>query len=352
MKHVKKLAAVASLVTLVLAAGVSTHAQGTKKFTIGVSNGFIGSEWRTQMLDGMKAVNAEYMKQGLTNELVIQSADVDVQGQIAQIRNLINAKVNGIIIDPNSPTALNPVIKEAQDAGIMVVVVDQEVTAQGAVNVAIDQEEWGRRGAQWIADTLKGKGSIVIMNGVAGHPANEGRVRGQKSVLAKYPGIKVLNAVNGDWDQSKAQQTMSSVLASQPNIDGVLSQDGMAEGTLRAILATNPKAVPVMNGEAIAGYLRLWQATKKKFPAWQSHAVVNPPGVGPSGLRILVGMLQGKKLRDGALTGPSKNTLYYPIPGNVVDGQVNGLVARFSAKTNSYVVDSQFSQAQASSYFK
>ena len=45
-------------------------------FTIGVSNGFISSEWRTQMIDDLQRVNDEYKQEGLTEDLVIESADV------------------------------------------------------------------------------------------------------------------------------------------------------------------------------------------------------------------------------------------------------------------------------------
>jgi ABC-type sugar transport system substrate-binding protein len=78
-------------------------------FTIGVSNGFVSSEWRTQMISEMERVNDEYKGEGLTEDLVIESADVDVQGQIQQMRNLINRGVDAIIINPNDISALNQV---------------------------------------------------------------------------------------------------------------------------------------------------------------------------------------------------------------------------------------------------
>ena len=62
----------------------------TKKFTIGVSNSFISSEYRTQMIQELKDVNQEYMGKGIGNDLVIESADTDVPGQIQQLQNLIN----------------------------------------------------------------------------------------------------------------------------------------------------------------------------------------------------------------------------------------------------------------------
>src|SRR3546814_2489335 len=63
--------------------------------------------------------------------------------------------------------------------------------------------------AQWLADTLGGKGSIVAINGVSGHPANQMRVEGYQEVFSKYPDIKILNEANANWDQAQGQQTRS-----------------------------------------------------------------------------------------------------------------------------------------------
>ncbi|WP_199489397.1 MULTISPECIES: substrate-binding domain-containing protein [unclassified Meiothermus] len=336
------------------AAAMSVGLAQNKTIRIGISNGFVGSEWRTQMLDDIKTVAEEYKKAGISVELVIQSADVDVQGQIQQIRNLINAKVDGILINPNSQTGLNQVIKEATDAGIKVVVVDQEVSAPTAINVAIDQRAWAKDKMDWLAKTLGGKGNIVIINGIAGHPANEARVAGERDSLKNYPGIKVLNSVNADWDQAKGQQVMSSLLASQPNIDGVFTQDGMGQGVLRALIAAKPQKMPVVSGEAYVGYMKLWTDIKKSYPNFKSYGLANPPGVGASGLRVLINLVQGKQLKDGVLKGPYKNTLYVPIPAKVDDLTLQATLADLIAKgkADTYTMDGYLTQAQANNYFK
>nr|BBH92231.1 sugar ABC transporter substrate-binding protein [Thermogemmatispora argillosa] len=322
-----------------------------KPFTIGVSNGFVDSEWRTQMLQDMQTVNAEYKREGLTKDLVIESADVDVQGQIQQIRNLINRGVDAIIIDPNSPTALNPVIEQAIQAGIVVVSVDQEVSAKGAVNVTIDQREWARISMRWLAQKLNGKGNIVVINGIAGTPADTARYNGVKDVLSQYPGIKVLNVVNANWDEATGQQKMAALLASQPNIDGVWSQDGMAQGALQAVIAANPPKWPIMVGEARAGYLQLWAQVKRTHPTFSSIGVINPPGVGASGLRVAIDLLLGKHIRPGVLAGQAGNTIYVPIPGEVTDANFASEYARVKDLPQAYTLDGYISQQQADSYF-
>ena len=346
---------ISSLVIAATATLIATHGQAQqKKFVIGVSNGFVGSEWRTQMLDNMQAVNKGYMKAGLTADLVIQSADVDVQGQVQQVRNFISQKVDGIIINPNSATALNPVFKEAADAGIKVISVDQEVSAPTVVNVGIDQREWARNKMEWLAKALGGKGNIVIMNGIAGHPANEARVRGEQDVLAKYPNIKVLNNANGDWDHAKAQQVMSSILASQPNIDGVFTQDGMGQGVLRALIAAKPKKMPIVSGEAYVGYMKLWKEIQKTNKNFTSYGLPNPPGVGASGLRVMVSWLSGKAPKDGILKGDAKNTIFVPIPKAVANGTLANTydLLENQGKEDTYPMDSILTQAATDALFK
>lgn len=167
-----------------------------------------------------------------------------------------------------------------------VIAVDQEVSAPEALNVTIDQKEWAKISMRWLAEALGGKGNIVIINGIAGHPANEARYQGVKEVLAQYPNIKVLNVANADWDQAKGQEVMSRLLASYPQIDGVWSQDGMAEGALRALLAANLPRLPVMAGEARAGYLRLWADAKRSTLTSGPSGCTTLPGSGRAASRL------------------------------------------------------------------
>lgn len=341
------------LAVLLAACGVpGTGGGASQPFTIGISNGFVGSEWRTQMLADLQAANAEYVKAGVTRELVVESADTDVQGQTQQIRNLINKGVNAIIMNPNSTTALNPVLKEAKDAGIVVIAIDQEIESPDVTNVVIDQTEWARMSARWLVEQLGGQGNVVVINGIAGHPANEARFNGVKEVFGQNPGIKVLNEVNANWDQATGQQKMADLLASQPDIDGVWSQDGMAQGALQALVAANPAKYPVMVGEARAGYMQLWNQVLQTHPDFKSYGVINPPGVAVSGLHVAIQLLQGKQFKDGTLTGPHNNSVYVPIPGTVSPETFTAEFAKIKDQPASYVIDGMISQTDAAAYFK
>ena len=194
-------------------APAATEAPAAKKFTIGISNSFISSEYRTQMIDELKAVNAEYMAQCITNDLVIESADTDVAGQIQQLQNLMAKNVDAILVNPGDVNGLNATLEEAVNKGIIVISVDQALEAKGVYDVGIDQGEWARTSAQWLADKLGGKGNIVEIEGFPGHPANVARMDAVDAVMAKYPDIKLLAKDTGKWDEATGQQVMSNFLS-------------------------------------------------------------------------------------------------------------------------------------------
>ena len=296
------------------AAPAATEAPAAKKFTIGISNSFISSEYRTQMIDELKAVNAEYMAKGVTNDLVIESADTDVAGQIQQLQNLMAKNVDAILVNPGDVNGLNATLEEAVNKGIIVISVDQALEAKGVYDVGIDQGEWARTSAQWLADKLGGKGNIVEIEGFPGHPANVARMNAVDAVFAKYPDIKLLAKDTGKWDEATGQQVMSNFLSAYPNLDAYWTQDGMAIGAFQAVLAANPAKFPTVVGEGRCQFLQLWADRLKTDPTFETIAVANPPGVSPTGLRIAVNMLMGKKVDTTKLGGPGNMQFVIPIP--------------------------------------
>ncbi len=337
---------VALALTTVAALSITAYGAAAESFKIGLSNGWVGSEWRTQMIDEAKAAAEAWKEKGVDVEVVVQSANVDVPGQIAHVRNFISEGVNAIIINPNSPTAFDPVFAQAKEAGILVIATDAEVSSPDAVYVGIDQTAWGAAGAKWLAETLGGKGKVVAINGVAGHPANEMRVAGYKSVFSQYPDIQVVNEVNANWDQAQGQQAMQNVLATYPDINGVWVQDGMAAGAWKSIMDAGKTGQIAATGEIRKDFIDLW--IKEKL---NSGATVNPPGVMASALNVAVNMLQGKELKEPATAGQYKNALYLPIP--FIDSKnVEDAAKQLDGKPGYYSYTSQLSIDEATALFK
>ena len=326
------------------ATGDETAAAGP--FTIGVSNGFTGSEWRTQMITDIEQVFAEYEEQGLVDELIIENDDVDEAGQIEQIRNLVNAGVDAIIINPNSPDALNAAFDEAAAEGVQIYAVDQAVTSDAVTNVVIDQSEWAKISARWLADQLGEGASIVGVNGIAGHPANEARWNGATEVFEEA-GVEVVTQANANWSQAEGQTVMQELLSQHGDeIDGVWAQDGVAEGVLRALIDADRLDLAT-TGEARAGYLRLWDEHRDEL---ESIGVVNPPGVGATALRVALRELQGGTIDESQLT--DGNTILLPLPESFTNDELDAALERVEGKPDGYSIDVILSEDEVAEYFE
>ncbi len=325
--------------------GFASGAQAQDSFTIGLSNGWVGSEWRTQMIDEAQAAAEAWAERGVEVETIVQSSDMDVQGQIAVVRNFINQGVDAIIINPNSPSAFDPVFAQAAAKGILVISTDAEVSSKDALYVGIDQQAWGRKAGEWLVETLDGEGKVVAINGLAGHPANAMRVAGYREAFEQAPGIEVVNETNADWDQAKGQQAMKTLLATYPDIDGVFVQDGMAAGAWRAIEEAGKTGDIAATGEIRTDFLSQW--TEKGY---NSGASVNPPGVMASALNVAVLLLQGGELKDGILEGQYGNALYLPIPF-IDDSNVQATYEQVKDEADYYSVTSVVGPDEAEAEF-
>src|SRR5438128_3245694 len=155
MKNLRKVATL-SLLAAVSSAALASGASAADKYVVGVSNTLIGNGWREEMICSIKA-QAE--ASGLVSKVVVANRNGGPSEQIADLRSLISAGVNAIIVNPSDREALNPVIKQATSRGIVVVAVDQAVSAPEAYVLTNDQVAYGRKGAEALFKKLGGKGN-------------------------------------------------------------------------------------------------------------------------------------------------------------------------------------------------
>ena len=148
-----------------LGATMLATAAYAQDYTIGVSNTVQGNGWREEMIC---AIKAQALASGKVAKLNIAHRNTDAAGQLEDLRNLISAKVDAIVVNPADPAGIQAALKEATDAGIVVVAVDQAVTEPSAYIISNNQEQYAYLGAKWLFEQLGGKGSVVYMRGAAG----------------------------------------------------------------------------------------------------------------------------------------------------------------------------------------
>ena len=286
MKRLEKLAGL-SLLSFVSAAALATGAMAADKFVVGVSNTLIGNGWREEMICSIKA-QAE--ASGVVSKVIVANRNGGPAEQIADIRNLISAGVNAIIINPSDRDALNPVIKQAAEKGIVVVAVDQAVSAPEAYVLSNDQVAYGKAGATWLFKQLNGKGNVVEMRGIDGVPADADRHEGFTEALKDFPDIKVTSSVFTGWALNKTAQATKDLLGSGKPIDGIWTS-GIDSTVVDAYQTAGKPFVPVVGADN-NGFVG--QLIDLKAKGFTGAAVTNPPSVGGAGLAVALDVLQKK----------------------------------------------------------
>jgi ribose transport system substrate-binding protein len=261
-----------------------------KVWKIALSNSYIGNEWRVEMINMLQA----YVRDNYAGkvELIVNSSGPDVQKQIAAIDDMISQKVDAILIDPVSATALNPVIAEATKEGIVVVDFDQNVTSSAPYKVTADFIAMGEAHAKFIADALGGKGKVIINRGVAGFEADSNMYKGNMNVFKKYPDIHVVAEVYGKWDDGVSQAELTKALTAHPDVQGIINQAG-EYGALQALINLKHPLNVAMTGEGSNG----WRIAMLKYKdqGLKGLSLGEPPMSSALALKTAVEVLEGKK---------------------------------------------------------
>jgi ribose transport system substrate-binding protein len=282
-----------------------------KKYRIALSNSFIGNEWRVEMINMLKAYVKKYHADEV--ELIINNSGPDVQKQIAAIDDMISQKVDAILIDPVSATALNPVIHEAVKAGIVVVDFDQSVTSKAPYKVTGDFIAMGAAHAQFLADTLGGKGNIILNRGVAGFEADADMYKGAVDVLKKYPDMHIVAEVYGHWDDGVSQAELTKALTAHPDVQGIINQAG-EYGALQALINLKHPMI-AMTGEGANGW-RL-AMLQYKDQGLKGISLGEPPMSSALALKVALDILKGR--------APAEKDQSVPLPHVTTDNLKPGV---------------------------
>lgn len=182
----------------------------TDHYRLGVSQ-CSDDDWRKKM-------NGEIERELLFHpeaEVEIRSADDSNEKQIADIRYFIENGFDAIIVAPNEAEALTPVISEAYNKGIPVVVFDRNVIGrdytawQGADNVAI-----GRAAAEHALKQVGSGANVIELRGLKGSTPADERHEGFISV----DGLNIVGSAYGNWNYEDAWSVADSLLNSIDDI--------------------------------------------------------------------------------------------------------------------------------------
>ena len=179
--------------------------------------------------------NVEWLYQGPTQ------ADAAAQADI--VRSYIQQKVNTLIVAPNDPDSMAPLLQQAQAAGIHVATADTD--APTSVREAFVNQATADGIGQNLTDALMtamgGTGKYAIVScGQTAENLNSWIKVQQAYTASKYPGAQIVDVVYAGEDQAKATQMATDLMNAHPDLTGLVGEcTSSAPGVAQAVQDAN-----------------------------------------------------------------------------------------------------------------
>jgi ribose transport system substrate-binding protein len=213
-------------------------ARAADKLTVGISFQQLSDPFFISIIYGcQKAALEEDIN------LIIHEAGgyANVDRQIQQIEDLIQKKVNMMIIMPTNAKGVVPVVERAIASGIPAMHMGSQVASDKMISfVQADDHELGAAQARFLISILKGKGNVLYIAGPAGVTWTVDRLAGFKSVLEKSPDLKLLDQLWINSSREAGLRNTEDKLETYKDLNAISSgADVMTQGSGDAVKAAN-----------------------------------------------------------------------------------------------------------------
>ena len=162
--------------------------------------------------------------------------------QITAAQKFIQDGVDYLLLSAADTAGWDSVLKDAQDAGIRVILFDRTIDADPSLYEASIVSDMAKEG-QTAVDWLKGQGlseyKIIHLQGVMGSAAQQGRSGALDEAVAS-DGWTLVTQQTAEWNAEKAQQIVQSVIDSGESFNVIYAEnDDMAKGAVAALDKAN-----------------------------------------------------------------------------------------------------------------
>jgi ribose transport system substrate-binding protein len=231
------------------------------------------------------------------------ASETDIAGQINIVEDMINQKVDGIVLAPSHGDSLVPMVERAQKQGIPVTIFDSGISTQNYLSyVSTDNRQGGVVAAKRLAEKLGGKGKAAILGVKKGSVSTDEREEGFRETIAKeFPGITLVPIIfYGEANAAKSLAVAEDLLTSHADLTGMFaSNESSTVGAVRAIRQRNLAGkVTLVGFDATADLVN-----NVKEGAIDSLVLQNPRKMGYEGVKTIVDKLMGKAVERRMDTG-------------------------------------------------
>lgn len=259
----KKALAVCGVAVIALAANMAN----AKQITVGMSFQEMDNAYFVTMKEALDQAGSD-----INAKIYVADARHDVSKQISDIEDMLQKKIDILLINPADSVGVESAVLAANKAGVVVVAIDAQ--AKGPLDSFVGSKNYdaGLQAGKFLGETLKGKGKVAILDGIPVVPILE-RVRGFEDAMKAFPDITIVTKQNGKQERDTALTVTENMLQANPDLVGIFSvNDVGALGALAAIQANGAdvKLVSVDgHPEAIKEILKdksAFIATSAQFP--------------------------------------------------------------------------------------
>lgn len=191
----------------------------SKKFKIGFAQAQGGDNWRETMIGEMKREVSFHNN----IEFIIKDAQANSKTQKEQIQELINQKIDLLIVSPHEVQPLSPLLEKIYNSNIPIVLIDRRINSEKFTSfVGASNFEVGQNAGKYTVSLLKGKGNVLEITGLNSASPFIDRDNGFMNVISKNKGINLIAKINDH--ELNYEKKLDSVIKNNKNIDVIFAQ--------------------------------------------------------------------------------------------------------------------------------
>lgn len=163
--------------------------------------------------------------------------------QITAAQKFIQDEVDYLLLSAADTSGWDSVLKDAQDAGIGVILFDRTIDASEDLylaSIVSDMNKEGETAVNWLAAQGLDEYNVIHIQGVMGSAAQQGRTGALDAKVAADDSWNLITQQTAEWNSEKAQQIVQSVIDSGSKFNVIYAEnDDMAKGAVAALDKAN-----------------------------------------------------------------------------------------------------------------
>lgn len=238
--------------------------------------------------EGIKAQAAEA---GVETFMLAPQSGSDIAGQMGMIQDVLTQDVAGIILSTHDENAAAPLVKQAVDKGVAVIIVNSDIPnfptpVHGVVGYG--QRNGTFKEGEYIVNMVDGKAKVGVLEGLPGYHSTE-RIGGYLDYFKDHPGMEIVATLPTEWNVETGNTAMMDMLQAHPEINVVVTaNDYISIGAAKAAAALGRNDVLIFGNDGDTTGLEEIAEGK-----WTATVNTTPFVMGKVALQVILDCLNG-----------------------------------------------------------